>query len=348
MKAEPIPIEWNPDLPIFASEPFLKTMGDDHGWIGGLDDVGQIHCVLPYAVIRKAFFRLIRFPVQTLFVNGELGLEEERAFLNSAVEHLRSTRADAIIPATFNTLFRTYPDGAIVAPYGSYILDLRRSEDELWRRVHQKHRNVIRNARKRGVKILSGLEHLETAFGLVRESFRRSTSGSLAKLRVESRMDYRPFRQQVLSLGEHVKVMVAQHEGTVQACAVIPFSKHSAYYMHGGRIPNPVTGAMNLLQWEAILQFRELGVRQFDFFGTRISPERGSKAEGIAKFKERFGGQLVRGYMWKLPFHPLKYALYALAARIRSSGDVVDQELHKLHASPSSPSGEAIADEAHD
>ena len=100
--------------------------------------------------------------------------------------------------------------------------------------------------------------------------------------------------------------------------------------MHGGSIPKPQAGSTNLLQWEAIRLFRRLGVRQYDFVGARTDPKKGSKIEGIMRFKRRFGGQLIQGYMWKYPFRPFKYYLYSLAARVRSGGDYVDQERHKL------------------
>ena len=131
--------------------------------------------------------------------------------------------------------------------------------------------------------------------------------------------------------GENVGVFVAEYQGVQQGCAVVPFSEHSAYYMHGGSIAKPLTGVMNFLQWEMIQHFRKLGVRHYDFCGARINPEKGSKAEGLTMFKERFGGTLSEGYMWKYPLIPYKYALYSLASRMRSGGDVVDQECHKLN-----------------
>ena len=65
--------------------------------------------------------------------------------------------------------------------------------------------------------------------------------------------------------------------------------------MHGGSISKPLAGAMNLLQWEAMCFFRKLGVRYYNFVGTRIDPEPGSKQEGLSMFKQRFGGELKRG-----------------------------------------------------
>ena len=332
MKIVPVPINWHSGLSIYASEPFLKSVSPEYGWVGGFDESGTLKCMLPYCVIKKSLFRLIRFPVQTIPANGNLDLNDEHQFLNDVVEFLRAFDPDLIIPATFSTVFRTCPDGAVTAPYGSCILSLDQSEDSLWTNLHQKHRNVIRSAGKKGVIVRSGMEHLETAYRLTVESFQRSADGMLGKIRLGARMDFGKFQREVEAFGSNVKVFVAEYDGVAHSAAVIPFSMHSAYYMHGGSISNPVTGASNLLHWEAIREFRNLGVRQYDFFGVRSNPEPGSKLEGIRKFKERFGGKVEIGYMWKLPFHRTKALLYELATLVRSGGDVVDQERRKIQA----------------
>jgi len=171
------------------------------------------------------------------------------------------------------------------------------------------------------VQIRSGVEYLETAYQLVRDTFKRSALGF---------MSYDAFKRMVLGLGGNVKVFIAEYQGMVQGCIVIPFSGHAAYYVYGGSIPEPETGAMNLLHWEAIRLFRGLGVKRYDFVGVRINPKPGTKQEGLKLFKERFGGQLLQGYMWKYSFHPLKYFIYGLAIRLRRGGDIVDQERSKL------------------
>ena len=137
MNAKKIEINWHPGLPIFASESFLKAIGDEYGWLGGIDDSGKLRCILPYTVIRKAIFRMVRFRVETIPIGEGLDVREEKSFLNSAIEYFRSIGADMIIPATTNTIFRTYPDGADAAPYGSYVIDLCQPEDILWRNVAQ-------------------------------------------------------------------------------------------------------------------------------------------------------------------------------------------------------------------
>jgi hypothetical protein len=326
MKAIPVDINWSPDFSIFASEPFLKAVGDECGWLGGMDPSGELRCVLPYTIVRKAIFRMVRFRVETIALSEDLTIDEEKSFLNSAMQYFRSIGADMTIPATTNTIFRTFPEGADVAPYGTYILDLDSPEEDLMSNLSASHRRKVRQAMKSGAKIHSGREYMETAYTLVRDTFKRSSI---------SFMDFNSFSRMIDSLGDNVKILVAEYEGVVQGAIVVPYSIYSAYYVYGGSIPSPSVGSMNLLHWEAIRQFRSEGVRRYDFVGTRIDPEKGSKQEGLKAFKERFGGDLHQGYMWKYSLNPLKYRLYNLAARMRSGGDIVDAERHKLKVAQS-------------
>ena len=321
MEVKKIDINWHPELSIYASEPFLKAVGDEYGWLGGFDDAGTLRCILPYTIIKKAVFRMVRFRVETMPLGEELSIDQEKAFLNSVIKYFRTIGADLVIPATTNTIFKTYPDDADAAPYGSYIIDLTQSEEILWAKLHSKHRNVVRNAMKKGVEILEGKEFMGPAHKMIRDTLKRSKLGFM-------RLD--DFSRFVYSLNGNIKILIANHEGVAQGCAVIPYSNYSAYYLYGGSVSHPLSGAMNLLQWEAIRMFRNLGVQRYDFVGVRIDPTEGSKQEGLMTFKKRFGGQLVQGYMWKYAIRPLKYFVYAQAVHRLRGGDIVDQEKHKL------------------
>ena len=127
-------------------------------------------------------------------------------------------------------------------------------------------------------------------------------------------------------LGNNVKILIAFSEGVPQGCAVIPFSNYSAYYLYGGSIPKPISGATNFLQWEAIKMFRNLGVQRYDFVGVRISSDLAGKQLSLMKYKQRFGGQLAQGYIWKYSLRPLSYSIYSIAVQLLRGGDIVDQE----------------------
>jgi hypothetical protein len=321
MRASPTPIKWHGELPVFAAEPFLKAVGDEYGWLGGTDDSGTLRCILPYTVVRRGIFRMVRFRVETIPTGGGLQIEEERSFLDGVVEHFRATGADIIIPATTNAIFRTYPTGADAAPYGSYVIDLSQAEDVLWRSIGRITRQNIGTARKDGVSIHSGFEYVDASYPIMRETFRRS------KLPF---MGYPAFRRFVSGLGENGKLMVAEHRGTIQSCVLFAFSGPCAYAIYAGNVAGQHQGANKLIYWEAMSWFRQMGIPRFDFVGARINPAKGSKEEAINLFKQRFGAKLIQGYIWKYPLRPLKSLAYSLAVRWLKGGDIVDHERHKL------------------
>jgi FemAB family len=321
IKAEPIRLQWDASLPVFAKEEFLRAVSDEYGWLGGIDQSGTLRCVLPYTIMRKAGVRMVRFRLETIPFGADLDLLEEKSFLNSVVQYFRNVHADLIIPPTNNTLFRTYPDGANPAPYGSYVIDLQQPEDVLWRNVSKTTRQNIGTARKDGVSIREGMEFLNPAYDLIRETFRRS------KMPFMNRDTFKRF---ALALGENGKVLMAEYQGVAQSYSLYAFSTPCAYWIYGGNIRHQHQGAMKLLQWEAIRLFRNLGVRKFDFFGARINPQKGSKQEGINLMKKNLGATLSEGYVWKYSLRPWRSWVYSTGVRFLRGGDIVDQEGHKL------------------
>lgn len=322
MIVEPTEISWHPDLPIFAREVFLKAVGDEYGWLGGRSDSGELRCVLPYTIIRKAIFRMVRFRVETIPMREGLDISEEKDFLNGAIDFFRSIGTDMIIPATTNTIFRTFPDGADAAPYGSYIIDLTQTEDVLWKNIERITRQNIKAAAKSGLIVKDALERLDEAYLLIKSTFKRS------KLPF---MDLGSFKRFVLGLGEYGRLLVADKDDVAQSFVVFAYSKHCVYAIYAGNLLDQQQGANKLLYWEAMCLFRRLGVQTYDFVGARINPEKGSKQEALSSFKKRFGAKLKQGYIWKRSIHPLKYRLYNMLALIRSGGDIVDMEKHKLN-----------------
>jgi hypothetical protein len=321
IRAEPVEIQWGPSLPVFAKEKFLSAVSSEYGWLGGIDESGIVRCVLPYTIVRRAGLRMVRFRVETIMCGTGLDVVEEKSFLNSVVEHFRNVGADIIIPPSNNTLFRTYPDDANPAPYGSYVIDLQQTEDVLWRNISKTTRHNIRHAQTDGVSIREGFELLDPAYDLIRETFRRS------RLAFMSRLSFKRF---ALSLGDNGKLFVAEYQGVAQSYSLYAFSTPCAYWIYGGNLHQQHEGAMKLLQWEAIRLFRNLGVQKLDFFGARINPEKGSKQEGINKMKKHLGATLLEGYVWKFSLRPWRAWMYSTGVRVLRGGDIVDQEQHKL------------------
>jgi len=321
MKAVPIDIRWHEGLPVFASESFLKAVSDEYGWLGGFDDSGQLLCILPFTIIKKLSFKFVRFRVETIPQVENFSVNEEKVFLNSCLDFFRSKKAHVIIPATTNSIFRTYPEGAIAAPYGTYIINLRQPEEVLWHNIERITRQNIKRAINLGVTVREAKEESQAAYELIRQTFKRSNLPF---------MSFGAFQKYMDGLGQHGLILKAEHQGLAQSYVVFAYSQYRAYAVYAGNSANMTPGANKLLYWEAIKLFKRLGVKDYDFVGVRINPEKGSKQDALSSFKKHFGGQLVQGYIWKCSLNPVKYRLYNLAARIRSGGDIVDAEKHKM------------------
>ena len=289
--------------------------------MGGFDDSGQLLCILPFTIIKKLSFKFVRFRVETIPQVENFSIDEEKAFLNSCLDFFRSKKADVIIPATTNSIFRTYPDGAVAAPYGTYIIDLQPAEEVLWHNLASKTKQNINKAIKLGVAIQEAPAEIKPAYELIQETFKRSRLPF---------MSFNSFKRYIDGLGQFGLILKAEHQGLSQSYVIFPYSDYRAYAVYGGNAANMIQGANKYLLWEAIKIFKKLGVKDFDFVGVRINPEKGSKQDALSSFKRHFGGQLVQGYIWKYPLNPVKYKLYNLAARLRSGGDIVDAEKHKM------------------
>lgn len=306
--------------PYFATAQYLRTISNDYGWFVDGESV------LAFIRAKRIGFHVLQFQSNVFSqITGEpLSEDEERLFLNTAVKHLSSMGIHLVIQPPTHVLFKSFPNGAIAAPFGSYRIDLRHDLETLFANIHSKHRNVIRKAEKEGVVIANGHEYLQIAVNIVNRT--------LANQNIKP-INYENLSEAVMVNKNNWDVFLAMKDGEPMAAAIIPWTQFSAYYLYGGTSEKPILGAMNFLQWEAIKVMKARGVYWYDFVGARINPDPQSKLAGIQLFKSRFGPKLVVGYMWKYPVNIFAYYCYQLAQRVwslkqrrRWQGDIIDQE----------------------
>jgi hypothetical protein len=321
LNVDQIQIKWTPDMPIYASEHFLRAVSDEFGWLGGIDNIGNLICILPYSIIKKGFIRFCRFRLETMVRHEDFSIEQEKYFLKSSINWLKNKKIDVILPPSTNAIFRCFPEGAIAAPYSTWILDLQQDIDQIWHNISIKYRKDIKRATEKGLEIKEGPDQIDIAYRLIKNTFNRS------KLYF---MDYNSFKKINLGLGANAKILVAYYNNIPQSCTSYHFSKYCAYAVHGGSSPEALPGAMKFLQWEAIKLFKAEGVKYFDFLGARVNPNPKSKQEGILLFKKYFGASPRYGFIWKYPINKIKYAFYQVGIKCLMGGDIVDQEKSKL------------------
>lgn len=307
-------------LPIVATKDYLASKASRFGWFS------SDSFLLPFVIERKLFFKRMRFTHETIYLRNGLTVDSEKKFLNRVVDLTRSLDVDFIYQPFTNVVFNACPDGATFAQFGSYRVNLDLPEAQLFQGIHPKHRNVIKKAEKDGVIIRSGHEFLPDCYRLVKSTMDRQRKHCVG---IDELLKFKE------NLGKNLSLYVAQKNDEIQGCAVIIWSKgHSAYYLHGGSIPSPYGGSLNLLQWQAMKDMKNEGVRFYDFVGARVKPISGSKQETMQRFKSRFGATMKEGYLWKFPLNGWKYRLFRKTALVYASikhldykGDIIDEEM---------------------
>lgn len=321
MKVKFTACDWKPDQSIYSSKDFLSTNSDSYGWIGGYIN-SDLKILIPFTITSKLIFKYATFHSSPIKLDPNLIENDELTFLEKSITLLKNCKIDFCAQTPSYTLFKLAPQDAITIDFGSYRIDLNKSEDDLWKSVNGKHRNVILNAKKKGVTIICGLpSDTYPIYKLFDETMKRSNMIFMSKVK---------FDDFLLKLQPNIVVATAYHNSQPVACGIFPFSHFSSYYQYGATVKSSVTGAMNLLHWEMIKYFKSHGVKTYDFVGARINPKRNSKIENIQKFKRNFGADLFYGKMWKVPI-TYKYFIYSALFKLKNKfkGDIIDQELGK-------------------
>ncbi len=286
--------------------------------------------VIPAIVKKKSVFRYAEFLSEPYTFKSESS-ETQKAFLNDASEYLRKKKKVQWINQSSTTaLFANYPDKADVIPFGSHIIDLTNDEDTLMAKMHSKHRNVVKKAIKDGVIIKAGgAELLEDYYLIDKETWERSSLNGYSK-------EY--YKAILESLPNNTCIYISYLNDQPQTGAIIIYNKQMSYYMYGASIKGAHNGAGNLLQWEVIRDMKRRFVLKYSFVGCRINVDESSKYYGIQRFKERFGGALFEGYLFKVIYNKFNYKIYqyliSLAASLKARKiiickDVIDQEIYK-------------------
>jgi peptidoglycan pentaglycine glycine transferase (the first glycine) len=109
--------------------------------------------------------------------------------------------------------------------------------------------------------------------------------------------------------------LIAEVDGEPVGAVVIYHHAGKAWYLHGMSLEAHRRKMPNyLLQWEAMRRARQVGCRQYDLWGAPDTFDESDSMWGVYRFKDGFGGQVVRTIgAWDLPLRPLVYRLYTQA-----------------------------------
>lgn len=316
------------DIPLFATQIYadllLVSKGYNTVWFIYQKAIDAKY-VLPFAVLKRAIFSKGVFLTSTLRI-GDPDISEQD-FLDIIIVYIKEYKlCDWIQQPPNYAIFQSYPTSAEFCPFGTYKIDLQKfaSEHDLFGSFKKGTKQAIHNAEREGIVIKKGLDNLEIAYTLIKNTMYKAKLGFPA---------FYDFKREIEFLDGNIQIYCAFHNDKPQVATIFYSSKFCTYAMYSGSIPKAIRGANVKLDWLCMIEARRRNVRYLDFVGARIDPPEDSKYYRIQRYKAQFSGELHTGYLWKMTISPFKYKIYKILTYTRCflkmtkvNKDIIDQE----------------------
>jgi len=193
-------------------------------------------------------------------------------------------------------LFYGYEDISIL----SQVVDLRRSEEELWNDLSGDARRQIRKAEQAGTTVdrVVWADSLEDYYRLHQETYRRThvTPHPFAY--------FQGIAHAMGAMGHSVLWRACAFDGTILAYHNSAWFNRGGYYHTGCSVEHVAEqGAGYLLFWKALLGAKEAGLWWYDC-GAIFPNATDAKQKGLTTFKTKFGGEAHRAFQAKRGLTP--------------------------------------------
>lgn len=301
-------------------------------WIVTLEENGKI--------IGGSQFILHKLPRNLSWLYAARGplLNYERSDIQHQINLLtntikQATKADNVIflridpPFTMDEKFPKikgfHKTTAGYHPEHTLILDLAPPEPEILAQMKPKGRYNIRLAEKKGVNIRKSdpinnrdqfLSDIDSYHKILKQTTERDGFHGHRKGFYQTMLE-------TLYPENLADLFIAEYEGRTIAAIIVTYFKDTALYYYGvSSNEDRNVMAPYLLQWEAIKDSKNRGIKYYDFLGVAPQNQPNHPWRGVTSFKEKFGGLFTS-------FHPAQekplkffwYWLYRLHKKLKKT-----------------------------
>ncbi|MBI4349030.1 MAG: peptidoglycan bridge formation glycyltransferase FemA/FemB family protein [Elusimicrobia bacterium] len=183
----------------------------------------------------------------------------------------------------------------------TFLVDLDRSEDAIWRDLKPSARKDVKRAERYGVTVRRVTDRSEL------ESFWRLLCGARQRIGLQTYSIANLNEMwDCLTPGADFELIVAEHAGELVATLGIWTFGHAAIEFSSAQSDRAVRErlyASDLVKWFALRRARSAGASYFDLAGVAPRP-RTPKEVGIRQFKEKWGGTLVEAPLVRIAARP--------------------------------------------
>jgi lipid II:glycine glycyltransferase (peptidoglycan interpeptide bridge formation enzyme) len=202
----------------------------------------------------------------------------------------------------------------------TFVLDIKKSEEELLNAMHSKARYNIKVAKRHGVKVVedNSDKAFEAYWKLTEETTRRQKFYAHTKQYHKLQWQIFSHNTDITKLTSHL--FTAEYEGELLTTLLF-FVFHDTLYYPYGASSNEYRNVMhsNLAMWEGIMFGKKLGLKKFDMWGAMgENPDTKDPWFGFHDFKRKFGPEYVEFIgSYDLVINPIAYQAYKVADKLR-------------------------------
>ena len=181
-------------------------------------------------------------------------------------------------------------------------LDILPSEDEMWKNIRGKARNMVKKATKDRITVEQGINNLEEFYSIY--SHRMLQKG----IRIHS-LNY--FQNIIEFMENQTQLFIARKNNDIIGGMILIYSNNTGAYIYGGSLVDSGTSPNQLLLWEMVCFCISKGIKYLDL-GESI------EGSGVYNFKIWFGGKPKDIYYYNIPCNSTNIpALFKLTRLLR-------------------------------
>jgi lipid II:glycine glycyltransferase (peptidoglycan interpeptide bridge formation enzyme) len=202
----------------------------------------------------------------------------------------------------------------------TFVLDLKKSEDELLKNMHPKARYNIKVAQKHGVIVKedNSEKTFEEYLRLTRETTTRQKFYAHTESYHKKQWSTLAHKLERDNLSSHL--FVAKYKEKILTAWIVFVFRDTLYYPYGASSSeNREVMASNLIMWEVIRWGKNHNLKTFDMWGALgPNPDKNDPWYGFHSFKEKYGPEHVEFVgSFDLVINPVLYQIYKVIDKLR-------------------------------
>ncbi|MGK9477955.1 lipid II:glycine glycyltransferase FemX [Melioribacter sp. OK-6-Me] len=275
-------------------EPILVVAKDNEKILGML-----------LAVVQKEYPSPLGFlSARSIIWGGPLVVNNDEKIIKQILHEYDSLARTKVIYSQFRNLWAQNSEKKVFEELAftyeehlNILVDLTKSENDLWSQMNPKRRNEIRRAIKENtfVTISGDIEEIKECYFILREVYRN------AKLPLPG-FEYFLNIKKYLNNQAKSFYFVAKNNADIIGCMLVLCYKNVIYDLYAGSLNNYYKKYPNdIIPWEVFKWGKQHGYTLFDFGGAG-KPD---VPYGVRDYKKKFGGTMVELGRFEKVHHPL-------------------------------------------